>query len=336
MSKKAVVFNITRVIGIIILFIGMIFIPSISCNPINKSSIFTLNGNTLYVGGIGGGNYTGIQDAINDALDGDTVFVYDESSPYNENVVVNKSIKLIGENKNTTIIKGNEINCTMGLFADGINVQEFTLQHSKEIKEEYMEILYVYSNNNNITNIIFFCKPFRLETVITLKNSSKNLISQNIIKNNYYTGIELRNSHFNEISRNIIIGLIWRRGVGIQLIDSSNNIIKRNEFRINSCCVNLNELHNLTINNQIIQNNFMIYYFRMSGIYFEYDYHLFKENRGNIIDENYWNRPRIIPKYVLGWLNLFWIPTGRYRYLFSIILPKFDMHPAKKPYDIQI
>jgi parallel beta-helix repeat protein len=169
-----------------------------------------------------------------------------------------------------------------------------------------------------------------------LKNSSKNLISKNIIKNNYYTGIELRNSHFNEISRNIIIGLIWRSGTGIQLIDSSNNIIKRNEFRKNSCCVNLHELYNLTKNNQVIQNNFLIYYLRMSGVYFFYNYHLTKENRGNIFDNNYWNRPRFIPKYVLGWISLFWIPTGGYNYLFRIPLPKFDMHPTKEPYDILV
>ena len=34
------------------------------------------NDNTLYVGGSGEGNYTKIQDAIDDASDGDIVFVY--------------------------------------------------------------------------------------------------------------------------------------------------------------------------------------------------------------------------------------------------------------------
>jgi hypothetical protein len=45
-------------------------------------------GKTLYVGGDGDGNYTRIQDAIDNASDEDTVFVYDDSSPYYENVVV--------------------------------------------------------------------------------------------------------------------------------------------------------------------------------------------------------------------------------------------------------
>ena len=47
-------------------------------------------GDTLYVGGNGPGNYSTIQEAIDDASDGNTVYVYDDSSPYYENVEVDK------------------------------------------------------------------------------------------------------------------------------------------------------------------------------------------------------------------------------------------------------
>ncbi len=325
-----------KIVGIFVcmLLITTVVLPASGNVMEEKVTILLSSGDTLYVGGSGEDNYTKIQDAIDNASYGDTVFVYDDSSPYYENVVVDKSIKLIGENKNTTIIDGNEINYTVGLFANGIYVQEFTIRHSEEIEEEFMDILYVCSNDNIISNIIFICKPFRRETAVMLMNSSRNKISQNIIKNNYYRGIELRNSHYNEISGNVITGLTWRRGTGISLIDSSNNIINRNEFSQNSCCVNLNELSNWTTNNQIIQNNFLIYYIRMSGVYFYYDYHRFQGNRGNTFDENYWNRPRLFPKYVLGWISLFLIPTGNYEYPLRIILLKFDLHPAQEPYDI--
>ena len=90
-------------IGIILLFIGMNISSSTGLNLEQKSTTL-LNGKTLYVGGSGPGNYTKIQEAIDDSSDGDTVFVYDDSSPYFENVVVDKSINLIGENRNTTEI----------------------------------------------------------------------------------------------------------------------------------------------------------------------------------------------------------------------------------------
>ena len=50
--------------------------PSVAIDTIRPLSMPTFNGKTLYVGGSGEGNYTKIQDAINDSSDGDTVFVY--------------------------------------------------------------------------------------------------------------------------------------------------------------------------------------------------------------------------------------------------------------------
>jgi pectin methylesterase-like acyl-CoA thioesterase len=88
---------------VILLFLGVAFAPSIHAHT-SKTS---LDGDILYVGGSGEGNYTKIQDAIDNASDGDTVFVYDDSSPYIEHIVVNKSIALIGEDKNSTTIDGS-------------------------------------------------------------------------------------------------------------------------------------------------------------------------------------------------------------------------------------
>jgi hypothetical protein len=64
-----------------------------------NNPVFPLNGNTYYVGCLGPGCYDTIQEGINVAEDGDTVYVYDDFAPYYENVIVNKSIYLIGEDK---------------------------------------------------------------------------------------------------------------------------------------------------------------------------------------------------------------------------------------------
>ena len=97
-------------VAIVVLFIGAGVVPSISSDVSSLSA-----GNTLYVGGSGNGNYSIIQSAINDASDGDTVYVY--NGTYYEIVVVDKTINLTGENRDSTIIDGNEITIKMKIAA---------------------------------------------------------------------------------------------------------------------------------------------------------------------------------------------------------------------------
>ena len=82
-----------KMVGILVcmLMIGTV-IPVSGNVLLERTSIPTSSGNTLYVGGSGPGNYTSIQEAIDNSEDGDTVFVYDDSSPYYENLVIEKSI----------------------------------------------------------------------------------------------------------------------------------------------------------------------------------------------------------------------------------------------------
>ena len=89
-------------VGLILLFVGTCLIPATAQNNVKQSP--TSRGEWLYVGGSGTGNYSSIQRAIDNANDGDTVFVY--SGTYYEYINVNKSINLIGENNIKTIING--------------------------------------------------------------------------------------------------------------------------------------------------------------------------------------------------------------------------------------
>ena len=95
--------ELTVIIVIIFLLIG-VNVSASFVKETKKVSTTYFDGNILYVGGSGPNNYTKIQDAINDSVDGDTVFVYDESSPYYEYITIGKTILLLGEDKNTTII----------------------------------------------------------------------------------------------------------------------------------------------------------------------------------------------------------------------------------------
>ena len=88
------------------------------------------SGNTLYVGGSGPGNYTRIQDAIDNASDEDTVFVY--SGTYHENIVIEtEGLTLTGENKYTTTIRSkNTAENTTTIHAVHVTIQGFTIENA--------------------------------------------------------------------------------------------------------------------------------------------------------------------------------------------------------------
>jgi len=121
--KKIIV---TVIIGVLLL--SSFTITSAFGDSLDQISI-NFNGNTLYVGGLGPGNYTTIQDAIDDANDGDTVYVF--SGIYYENIIIDRSICLIGENKKTTIIDADEKGAAIELCTSGIDVSGFTITNAE-------------------------------------------------------------------------------------------------------------------------------------------------------------------------------------------------------------
>jgi parallel beta-helix repeat protein len=229
--------------GIMLLFIGMTITPIYGIN-INKKSTATLDRDTLYVGGTGTGNYSTIQEAIDDAEDGDTVFVYNDSSPYFENVVVNKSINLIGEDKDSTVIDGNMIGDVVYVSADWMNITRFTIRNGSsskqgiDLRSNYCRItdnnivsnkregIYLsYSSYNNISGNYFTQNRFSIDSW----DSGNNIISGNNFVNNTFGISLLSYNSNNSISDNYIVG----NGKG-ELIyieeDCNNNSITYNSL----------------------------------------------------------------------------------------------------------
>jgi len=190
----------TLVVGVIVLFIGVGIQPAIA-DIVKKEPFKSLSkGNIFYVGGSGEGNYTRIQDAIDNASDGDTVFVFDELSPYYESVWINKRINLIGENRNTTIIDGKNFywQC-ITLVSDGITVSGFTVQNSSDDDFDNYGIILGCNNTRIEDNVI---KNNKIG-IGCLLSGSNNSISNNEIINNR-VGIELFETKGNKVFQNII------------------------------------------------------------------------------------------------------------------------------------
>jgi parallel beta-helix repeat protein len=138
------------------------------------------NGNLFYVGGSGNGNYSTIQDAINASSDEDTIFVY--KGTYNETLEVNKSISLIGQNKENTIISGKHKMDVIAIKASNVSISGFTIQDGllSGIWIEVSSNCNIFQNNINNNGFGIFAR--------LLSNSS---IFNNTISNNFDTGIKI-------------------------------------------------------------------------------------------------------------------------------------------------
>jgi parallel beta-helix repeat protein len=314
-------------VGIILLFVGISIIPAIAQD--SEKSLPTSRGNWLYVGGDGPGNYSKIQDAIDNANDGDTVFVY--SGTYHEYIVIDKSIQFVGEDRNTTIIDGDDRGGIVSISASQIGMSGFTVQHSVTSWNNTGIEINAYSDFNNISQNII------KETGegISIYNSNHNLISNNIISSISDVGIILDDVSDNNSIRGNIISIC---NTGITLRYSSNNLIYDNIIGHSNAGIFLQNASYNNISWNHFTKNFMgVYLVFSKSNRFLYNNFLsinltaFFENGNNKWNGNYWNRPRVLPEPIVG---LIVIPLSENGIWISILWFNFDWHPAQESYDI--
>jgi len=240
MKKKTVCISIC-----ILLIIAVL--PT-SGTIVEKSSILSFGGNTLYVGGSGSGNYTKIQDAINDSSNGDTVFVY--NGTYYENVVVYKSVYLRGENKEITFIDGDAAGYCIYITADLVNLSGFTISNCKSSKSG----VYVESNYTSIfDNNIVYNQGNGIEvSSVPPGNTFYDSIINNNISYNDRLGIYLLQPDSSTILNNVIVN---NNGTGISVFHSDDNIILNNTVSNNARGLRLISSFSATLSGNHFINN---------------------------------------------------------------------------------
>lgn len=186
----------------------------------------------IYVGGNGANNYTKIQDAINDAINGDVIFVY--NGTYYENLIIDKKLSIIGESKEGVIIDGGKNENVVEIVSDNVLLKNLTIQRSGGRMPSAG--IKVHSAHNEILNCII-TKNF---DGICLERASYNVISNCSIHSNNDAGIWLHvGGRYNEISHCRIYSNGYY-GIWIQSSNRYNRIsncsIYENGGGISICC----------------------------------------------------------------------------------------------------
>ena len=222
---------------------------------------------TITVDDDGGADYTKIQDAVDNADLGDTIFVY--SGTYYENVVIDVSIDLIGEDKEATIIDGSGDDDVINVSAEDVSISGFTIQHSGN-HWYYDGGIDIRSNNCLITdnNIVFHQEngiliksSFNTISSNYLSNIGRgivthynhdNLITDNTITDAAVTGIKLSlNSDDNTVCNNIV----YDSTIGIGISAGIDNIIFNNHLYENQDGIDLHTCSNTLVYENIIEDN---------------------------------------------------------------------------------
>jgi parallel beta-helix repeat protein len=234
--------NTTRIFVIGIL--QCICLSALFFSPANGEEI---TAHTVYAGGNGPGNYSSIQDALENVTAGDIVFVY--QGTYHEHLVVTTPAHLMGENKNTTIIDGDFTGYVVTLNAGNSTLSGFTIIHSEMIFP--FAGVYVTSDYNTILDTILTDNFYGMQLGY---GATHNTVFNNTVRHNGRCGI-----YFNHASQNYLSGNTISdhpvNGFGLYEFSNNNSITHNSFFGNRDTGVNIRESYDtLVVNNTFSQN----------------------------------------------------------------------------------
>lgn len=317
----------------IILFISSFLILSIvfASNTLGAYE----NSNTIIVNQDGSGDFITITEAIQAAQSGDIIQVH--KGEYKEDsIFINKTISLIGEEKISTIIKGDGTTTIFSIHGESVSVQGFTITGGGGNLGQNIDIT---GNNCVISENII---TFNDDVGIAIHQSSHSIISSNIISNCPFAGIRIYNcNQSNTITNNTISDCI----TALYVYESQNQLIEKNNVTQCSNGIYLEEcMNNLVMHNQISENaQGMFVSYAKNNLITENNFISNDEHAKFAIwisptglqlsewDRNYWDdNTGFLPKLIPGILFIrTYNPIG-------IFLPWFalDWHPQSEPYHI--
>ena len=269
--KKIMTFALTN----ILLLATLIFLSDAGiCEDSNSYNLYVDDDFDNTTIGWGIDHFDNLQNAIDAASEGDTIYVYN-GTYYNDvsgytaeqftmrAIVINKSINLIGASNDNTFLDGGKYGSIFRITADWVSISGFTIQNSRNILD-IIDVpldpgigISINSNHTNISDNIIM----KNTNGMSIEGSYNTITSNTIIDNG--DGIILSGSH-NTIKHNTItnherdltvLGSSFNDGIILEgAIENiiTNNVISNN----NGIGIDIS-IYGVSKNNTFYHNNFI-------------------------------------------------------------------------------
>ena len=227
------------VVAVCVLLLGTLLlearpVPSVRANP-----------GTLLVPS----QYPTIQAAINAAVAGDTVIV--SAGTYVENVLITKSVQLVGESRNNTFIDasggaapGINITGTGSVLVSGFTVEKTNLPYGEVLVSSSTDVVIT---RNRLRSVL---DPAEVNGTYVY-NSSNVTVSDNVLTGNLY-GVALQGGFSNVVALNNATG----NTIGVGVFNSVSNRIMDNRMVLGKAGLDLwDGATGNTVTGNLIGNN---------------------------------------------------------------------------------
>lgn len=206
-----------------------------------------------------GGDYSNIQNAINEAKEGSIIFI--KKGIYTEVIDIDKKLTIIGENKYSTIINPISKDNKYAIKLEVSNITLKNLSITNGGSGLYTSGVRICSSNSRIYNCNFYDNPIGIAIF-----SNKNIIENCVFWNCKDEGIALIGTNISNCNFNKIMNCTFFNNCdGIELQYSSNNLIENCSI-FNNTHTGIDAINKM--NNGNIIRNCEINNNKVNGIYF--------------------------------------------------------------------